>query len=328
MIAAGRSTMAYDPGIQEYVERARGALGNMADLGALTLTQRRLRADRAAALVNEPYPAWLEVSDTYIVLPGRELLVRVYRPRSQLPLPAIVFLHGGSFMAGSPQGHDFITASLACNTGAQVISVHYRRAPENPYPAPTEDSYEALCWAAREADLLGIDPHRIAVAGDSAGGNLAAACALLARDRNGPRLRMQALVYPTLDADFDTPSYLNNTNDAFLTRDAMKASFAAFLPSAGAYTDGYALPMRAASHAALAPAYLLLADHDPLLDDGIRYAEKLRAAHVPVQLRVGKGMIHGFMRARRFSDAVEAEFQLLCAALRSALDLPEPPGRW
>lgn len=320
--------MAYDPGIQAYVARMRSALADMAELSALTLTQRRARADRYAALINEPYPAWLDVSDTYIVLPGREIPVRVYRPRSEAPLPAIVYLHGGSFMAGSPQGHDFITASLACNTGAQVLSVHYRRAPENPYPAPTDDAYEALYWAAREAQLLGIDPQRIAVAGDSAGGNLAAACALLARDRGGPSLRMQALAYPTLDADFDTPSYLHNTEDAFLTREAMAGALEAFLPSAEARRDGYALPMRAASHAGLPPAYLMLADHDPLLDDGRRYAQKLRDAGNAVQLRIGEGMIHGFLRARRLSAVADAEFHLLCAALRQALALPEPAERW
>ncbi|MBV7484302.1 alpha/beta hydrolase [Bordetella sp. BOR01] len=320
--------MAFDSGIQAYVDRARRALGDMAGLRALSLTQRRIRADRYAALVREPYPDTLQVSDTYIVLPGHEIPVRVYRPCTEGPLPAIVYLHGGSFVAGSPQGHDFITASLACNTGAQVFSVHYRRAPENPYPAPTDDAYEALCWALREAELLGVDPERIAVAGDSAGGNLAAACALLARDRGGPRLRMQALIYPTLDADLDTPSYLNNTEDAFLTREAMAFALNAFLPSGLDTRDGYALPMRAPDHAGLPPAYLLLADHDPLLDDGRHYAEKLHAAGNAVQLRIGAGMIHGFLRARRLSATADAEFHLLCAALRQALDLPQPAARW
>ncbi|CAM3549262.1 Carboxylesterase NlhH [Bordetella sputigena] len=322
--------MAYDPGIQQYVDRTRKALAEMGDLGSLTLAQRRARADRQAALMNEPYPASLAVNDTYIVLPGREILVRVYRPRSDAPLPAIVYLHGGSFVAGSPQGHDFITASLAFNTGALVLSVHYRRAPENPYPAPTDDACEALTWAAREAAMLGIDADRIAIAGDSAGGNLAAACALLARDRGGPRLRMQALIYPTLDADLDTPSYLHNTQDAFLTREAMAYALESFLPpTVGAMRDdGYALPMRAASHAGLPPAYLLLADHDPLLDDGRRYADKLRAAGTDVEMRIGVGMIHGCLRARRLSAAVDMEFHRMCEALRKALALPEPAERW
>ncbi|MVW79532.1 alpha/beta hydrolase [Bordetella sp. 02P26C-1] len=319
--------MAYDSGIQAYVEQARQTLGNMAGL-KITLSQRRTRADQYAALVREPYPAFLEVSDTYIVKPGYEIPVRIYRPKRSGPLPTIVYLHGGSFVAGSPQGHDFITASLACNTGAQVLSVHYRRAPENPYPAPTQDAYDALCWALEEAELLNVDPERIAVAGDSAGGNLAAACALMARDKNGPALRMQALIYPTLDADLDTPSYLNNTEDAFLTRDAMTFALNAFLENDLSTQDGYALPMRAADHSRLPPAFMLLADHDPLLDDGLRYAEKLRAAGTDAQTRVGKGMIHGFLRARRFSEVAESEFQALCDALRKALNLPEPAQRW
>ncbi|WP_459618606.1 alpha/beta hydrolase [Bordetella sp. 2513F-2] len=320
--------MAHDPGIQAYVEHARRSMGDAAGLKALTVGQRRLRADRYAALVREAYPPTLSASDTYIVLPGREIPVRVYRPAADGPLPTIVYLHGGSFVAGSPQGHDFITASLACNTGAQVFSVHYRRAPENPYPAATDDAYEALCWAVREAEVLEVDPARIAVAGDSAGGNLAAACALLARDRGGPRLRMQALIYPTLDADLDTPSYLHNTEDAFLTRDAMAFALDAFLSGQLDTQDGYALPMRAASHRGLPPAYLLLADHDPLLDDGTRYAEKLRQAGGEAQVRIGKGMIHGFLRARRYSAVAEQEFQMMCAALRHALDLPAPASHW
>lgn len=320
--------MAYEEGIQAYVEHARSALGGMAGLKQLSLAERRMRADQYAALVQEPYPSNLQVSTTYIALPGREIPVRVYRPVATHPLPTIIYLHGGSFVAGSPEGHDFITASLAANTGAQVLSVHYRRAPENPYPAPTDDAYEALCWAHREAALLGVDPERLAIAGDSAGGNLAAACALLARDRGGPSLRMQALIYPTLDADLDTPSYLNNTDDAFLTRDAMAFALHSFLPGGLDKADGYALPMRAQSHANLAPAYLLLADHDPLLDDGTRYAEKLEAAGTPVELRIGKGMIHGFVRARRFSPVAEMELQRLCDALRHALELPEPTSRW
>ncbi len=170
--------------------------------------------------------------------------------------------------------------------------MHYRRAPENPYPAPTQDAYEALLWAADEADMLKVDTDRMAVAGDSAGGNLAAACALLARDRQGPRLRMQALVYPTLDADLNTHSYLHNTQDAFLTREAMSFALNAFLPDGLDGADGYALPMLATDHAGLPPAYLLLADHDPLLDDGLRYADKLRQAGTAAQVRVGQGMIH------------------------------------
>jgi acetyl esterase len=139
---------------------------------------------------------------------------------------------------------------------------------------------------------------------------------------------MLALIYPTLDANFATDSYLHNTQDAFLTRQAMVAALKAFLPADSAMHDGYALPMRAPDHAGLPPAYVMLADHDPLLDDGRLYAEKLHAAGVAVKSSTGKGMIHGFLRARRWSAVADAEFHLLCAALRQALELPEPAQRW
>lgn len=320
--------MTYTPGISNYVEHARSAMGRFAGLNDLTLNQRRLRADDYAALVREPYPEGLEVGDTFVVAEGREIFVRWYRPSAATQLPTILYFHGGSFVAGSPQGHDFITAGIACNTGAQVISVHYRRAPENPYPAALQDCYEVLLWAVRESAALGVDPERIALAGDSAGGNLAAACAILARDRKGPSVRQQVLIYPALDADLNTDSYLNNTQDAFLTRDAMIFALNAYLDGALSTADGYALPMRAASHENLPPAFILVADHDPLHDDGVRYQTKLRAAGVEAELRTGRGLIHGFLRARRFCPVVEHEFQAMCASIRTALDSCGPLISW
>lgn len=320
--------MTYTPGIQEYVEFAKRSVGQLAGLTGLTLAQRRIRADNYAELVREPYPEDLEVRDTFIVLEGREIFARIYRPRSEKALPTVVYFHGGSFVAGSPQGHDFITASIACNTGSQVVSVHYRRSPENPYPAAIQDCYESLCWVARESKILGVDVERLAVAGDSAGGNLAAACALLARDRNGPSLRMQVLIYPTLDADLKTESYLNNKRDAFLTSELMEFALDAYLAGDLGTTDGYALPMRANDHSNLPSTVILVADHDPLLDDGVRYREKLHRAGIEVELRIGKGLIHGFMRARRFCPIVEGEFQAMCSSIRKALDLSAPTRLW
>jgi len=321
--------MTYESGIEAYVAFARQAAGGLAGLKGLTLADRRTRADRYAELVREPYPGTLSVRDTYMVLPGRELFARIYRPDDVPgPLATVLYFHGGSFVAGSPQGHDFITASLAHHANVQVISVHYRRAPETPYPGPTEDCYAALCWTAEHADMLGVDVHRLGVAGDSAGGNLAAACALLARDRAGPALRIQALIYPTLDDDLDSPSYLNNTQDAFLTREAMEFAIDAFLPKGVPRDDGYALPMRARSHRDLPTTYIVVADHDPLMDDGRRYAEKLKLADVDVTLQVAPGAIHGFLRARRYSAMAESQCQLLCTALRNSMDRPAPRVPW
>ena len=200
--------------------------------------------------------------------------------------------------------------------------MHYRRAPENPYPAPNEDCYAALCWAVEQAERLGIDPSRIAVAGDSAGGSLAASCTLLARDRNGPKISHQTLIYPGLGAGPDTNSYRNNLDDLFLKPAGVDFAQRAFLGDVE--PDGYSSPLRNSSHAGLPPAYVLVAELDPLHDDGVLYAEKLQAAGVRATLRSAPGMVHGFVRARRWSKVAQAEFETMCADIRSALDLPVP----
>jgi acetyl esterase len=316
---------ALDPGVAAYVQRARELAGRMAGIVDLSPEERRLRAELLARVTAEPHPPTLSVHTTYITLPGREIPVRIYSPAGQGPHPAILYFHGGSWIAGSPESHDFITTSLAANTGAMVLSVHYRRAPENPYPAPTDDCYAALLWAAARAGALGIDPDRLAIAGDSAGANLAAACTLMARDRNGPAICHQTLLYPTLDDDLETPTYLAGT-DPILTRTAMREALDAFLPNGAGPEDGYALPMRALSLQGLPPACISIAALDPLRDDGLRYAERLEAAGVPVLTRVGPGLIHGYVRMRRMSTVAEAEFQAVCAAIRAALDIPDGPS--
>jgi len=316
---------AIDPGIVTYLERARQLAGRLTGVDGLSPEQRRLRADLMARLIAEPHPPGMTVHTTYVTLAGREIPIRVYRPQGDdAPRPSIVYCHGGSWIAGSPESHDFVTASLAANTGAQVLSVHYRRAPENPYPAPTEDCYAALCWAADRGEAIGVDIARLAIAGDSAGGNLAAACTLLARDRGGPAIRHQTLIYPTLDANLDTPSYLAGA-DPIVTREAMREALEAFLPNGAASADGYALPMRAPDLRGLPPAYLSVAALDVLRDDALNYAARLEEAGVPVTVRVGAGMTHSYVRARRLSVVAEREFQDMCAAIRAALDLPDGP---
>ncbi len=314
--------MPCDPEIVAFFDHVTREMDRFAATGGLTVEERRWRAEEYAALTAEPHPPGLESRQRYIALPGREVPVLVHRPRSSEPLPAIVFFHGGSYVAGSPQSHDFISASIAHNTGAAVISVHYRRAPENPYPAPTDDCYAAVCWAAQQAARLGIDPARIAVAGDSAGGSLAAACTLLARDRQGPSIRHQALMYPGLGAGPSTDSFRNNTHDLFLKPQGIEFAQKAFLGDA--VPDGYSSPLRADSHAGLPPAYVLVAELDPLHDDGMLYAQKLRDAGVPATFRSAPGMVHGFVRARRWSKVAQAEFAQMCAAMREALELPVP----
>ncbi|WP_431280950.1 alpha/beta hydrolase [Humitalea sp. 24SJ18S-53] len=320
--------MICDPEIETFfahVQREMSA--RFAATGGLSVEERRQRAEDYATLTAEPDPAELRSRQLYIGLPGREIPVLVHRPESTAPLPTILFFHGGSFVAGSPQSHHFISASIAHNTGAQVISVHYRRAPENPYPAPLEDCYAALLWAVAQAGPLGIDTTRMAVAGDSAGGNLAAACTLLVRDRGGPALRHQALIYPGLGGGSGTPSFQTHHDDLFLKPAGILFSQKAYLGEAMTAPDDYAAPLAASSLAGVPPAYILAAELDPLHDDGRLYAEKLQAHGVAATMRTAPGMVHGFVRARRWSQVAEREFQVLCAAIREALELPVPRTR-
>lgn len=308
-----------EPGLQAYLDHTRRVTAGLGPLGGLTAAQRRERAERYARATQEPHPHGLHTRTDYVVLTGREIPVRIYRP----PGPAqagLLYLHGGSWIAGSPETHDFVTASLAMNTGAQILSVHYRRAPENPYPAPTGDAFAALCWAFDNAEALGLDPARIGLAGDSAGGNLAAGAALMARDRGGPRPACLVLIYPVLDRDLDRPSY-QAARDPILTRDAMREAIEAFAPP----DEPYALPLRAPDLAGLPPTVLSVAERDPLRDEGLAFAARLRAASVPLWCREAPGMIHSYPRARRHSAVAEAEFQQLCAAIRTALSLPDLP---
>lgn len=308
-----------EPGLQAYLDHTRRVTAGLGPLGGLTPGQRRERAELYARATQEAHPPGLHTRTDYVVLPGREIPVRIYRP----PGPAragLVYLHGGSWIAGSPETHDFVTASLAMNTGAQILSVHYRRAPENPYPAPTEDAFATLRWAFDNAEALGLDPARIGLAGDSAGGNLAAGAALMARDSGRPRPACLVLIYPVLDRDLDTASY-RAARDPILTRRAMREALDAFAPQ----DDPYALPLRAPDLSGLPRTILSVAERDPLRDEGLAFAERLRAAGIPLWCREAPGMIHSYPRARRHSAAAEAEFRQLCAAIRAALSLPDLP---
>ena len=213
-----------------------------------------------------PFPDTLSVADRYIHAPGRMIQLRIYRPKDRERGPAILFFHGGGFIYGSIYTHDVYALGIAESAGAQVISVNYRLAPENPYPAATEDCYFALSWVAENADRLGIDSSRIAVGGDSCGGTLTAACTLMARDKNGPNIKYQFLIVPMLDTDFDSEQLYRQHGgsiqrprslhvvlahlpprrvgyDRFLCR--ADAGTRSFEPAAGIHIDGRARsPMR------------------------------------------------------------------------------------
>ncbi len=243
-----------------------------------------------------PPPEVASVRDIELALDGRTLAARLYLPLEQdgAALPLVLYFHGGGWVLGNLDTHDVPCRALSNASKAAVLSVAYRLAPEHPYPAAAEDCYAATVWAANNADMLGIDGTRLAVAGDSAGGNLAAAVALMIRDRGGPALAHQLLIYPVTDTDFDRASYkANGGGNYFLSTDAMRMFWDRYLGDI-AGEDAPLAKLIDSDLAGLPPATVITAQYDPLCDEGTAFAQKLSAAGVPTDYHCAPGMIHGF----------------------------------
>jgi len=258
------------------------------------------------------------VAEHEIRVPGGTIVVRCYSPGGAGPHPALVFYHGGGWVIGDLYTHDGICRTLTNAAGCVVASVDYRLAPESKYPVAVEDSYAALQWVVAHASQLGIDPRRVAVGGDSAGGNLSAAVALMARDRKGPALVSQILIYPVTNYAFDTPSYAENAEGYVLTREAMRWFWRHYLAREEQGREPLASPLRAPSLAGLPPALVITASHDPLRDEGEAYAARLRDAGVPVTLTRYDGLFHGFIRMTKFLDKARACVDEVAGTLRKA----------
>jgi acetyl esterase len=252
--------------------------------------------------------------------PHGDMPVRIYWPAtsSKAPTPVVVFAHGGGFVFCDLDTHDDLCRSLSNGIGAVVVSVDYRLAPESRWPAPADDVYAALCWVAHRAGELGGDASRLVVAGDSAGGNLAAVTALRARDRGGPHIACQALLYPVIAADFGTESYRRFETGFYNTRAAMEWYWDQYVPDAGDRDHPDASPLRA-DLSGLPPAVVITAGFDPLRSEGDRYAEALAAEGVPVVHRCYAGAIHGFMTMPVLTLAGAARRQV-CADIRGVLN--------
>ena len=265
------------------------------------------------------------VEDRTIPGPDGEVPVRIYHPRDAPdgPLPGIVYFHGGGWVICDLDSHDGSCRRLANEIHAVVVSVDYRLAPEHPWPAASEDSYAALCWVHEHADELGIDVTRLAVAGDSAGGNLAAVVALMARDRGGPPLAFQLLVYPVIDSTPERTRHASRTENAtgyFLILDQMEWYRTMYVGDDATGVEPYVSPNVAESHADLPPACVVTAEMDLLRDEGEHYAELLEAAGVPVTLYRAPGMFHGFFNMDAALDGAKQAQKVAFDAARAALD--------
>ena len=279
-----------------------------------------VRAGMAAGVLNTGEPeAVAKVENRTIPGPAGQIPVRVYTPSASGPHPGLVFFHGGGFVLCSLDTHDGICRSLANAAGSVVVSVDYRLAPEHPYPAAPEDCYAATQWVAKNGSELGIEVSRLAIGGDSAGGNLTAVTALMARDRGGPALRFQLMIYPVTDCGFGTESYRENGEGYFLTTGMMRWFWDKYLPDPKRAGEGYASPLRAANLSSLPPGLCITAGYDPLRDEGEAYAERLRQAGVDVRTSRYPGMFHGFLSMTAQLDQARKAVAEAGAALRAAL---------
>jgi acetyl esterase len=280
---------------------------------------RRLYAERCKVVMPKNAPP----TQTRVLLTPGGVILRAYRPgalpRTE-PLPALVFFHGGGWTIGDLDTHDMLCRELASGARCAVFSVEYRLAPESPFPAAVDDSIAATDFVFRNAESLAVHPDRIAVGGDSAGGNLAAVVALHARDAGGPPLCFQLLIYPATDQNLETDSLRQNGEGYLLTRSLMEKFRSYYLPRPADYADWRASPALARSHAGLPPAFVLTAGYDPLLDEGRQYVERLTRAGVDAAHREYPDMIHGFIVMGGVLDTANAAVADCCAALRRAFD--------
>ena len=304
--------------------QAQGLLAAMAEEGAPPLYELSLEDARAApgAIVEliGPGPAVASVRDIEVPVGAGRVSARVYEPALDGP-GTVVYYHGGGWVIGSIEQWDAVTRALAVRSGCRVVSVDYRLAPEHRFPAAADDAYDAFVWVAEN---LG-DGGPVVVAGDSAGGNLAAVAAIRARDEGGPPIALQVLVYPVVDHDFTRSSYTEHGSGGLILNAAeMMWFWDHYAPDAAARDHPHASPLRAADHSALPPAYVLVAEFDPLRDEGLAYAAKLEAAGVPVTVRRFDDQIHAFFGMVNLMESADAAVADVGSAIRAACAAARP----
>ena len=311
--------MALDPQVKAVLELV--AKANRPAYNTLSPKDaRQLFIDTRPASTPTP-PQIGSVRDVTAQGPHGAIPLRVYRPAGAADgtrLPAYLFFHGGGWVIGDVNTHDVLCRQLTVASGASVISVDYRLAPEHKFPAAADDSWAATTWVVAHAAELGLDASRVAVGGDSAGGNLATVVALMARDAGGPAIKLQTLIYPVTDVMRETRSYGDFADGYLLTRDSMRWFVAQYLPAGDQARDWRVSPLRAPSLAGLPPALIITAGFDPLRDEGEMYAGRLRDAGNMVDYVCYGGMIHGFIGMGKLLDTAQRAITHIGDSLRQA----------
>lgn len=302
------------PELAEFVAMTLGFTATEPDINGM-----REAYSRMCQAFTPERPAGLEVSDFALV----DVPIRCYRPTGPAPecgWPCVMYVHGGGWVVGDLDSHDFVTAVLAADLNAMVLAVDYRLAPECPFPAAFDDCLAVWRAVQLHTGRLGIDPHRVAVAGDSAGGNLAAAVCLALRDAGEAQPVGQALIYPGLGGASNLPSRSECADAPLLSSNDLECYRALYLSRREQEKLPYAMPLMATDFSALAPAFIAVAQFDPLRDDGACYHQRLMEAGVPSYFYPGLGLVHGCLRARGKAAEVDALYEALVGALRGLLD--------
>jgi acetyl esterase len=312
--------MPLDPQVRALLDEM--AAQDQAPLPDMDAAQAREMMRQLATLARYPDQRAPTV-DQSIPGPAGDVPIRVYAPEASEPLPVVVYFHGGGWVIGDIQTHDATCQQLATSVPAAVVSVDYRLAPEHPYPAPVEDCLAATRWVHEHGRDLGVDGSRLAVAGDSAGGNLAALVSLRARDDGRPPIAFQLLIYPATDLTCSFPSYVENGDGYLLTGESVRWFLDQYIPEADR-KNAEASPHFATDLSGLPPALIITAEFDPLRDEGEAYGDRLEEAGVPVTVTRYDGMIHGFFAMDTLLTSATRAMGAAAAALREALYRPGP----
>ncbi|MCO5070251.1 MAG: alpha/beta hydrolase [Rhizobiaceae bacterium] len=282
----------------------------------LTVEEQRDNWNAYAARLNRPHPETLEVTDRHVQGAGHEVQIRIYRPKAaSRPTPCMIYMHGGGFMLGDLDSSDSIAWGFAVGMNAIVISVDYRLTPEHPWPAGFDDCYAVLEWAASQGSAIGIDPERIVIGGDSAGGRFSACVSQKSRDMGGPRIRAQAVIYGNAGSIENAGSMTEFAEGYGLTAARSRDFSQKLFPHGAPVDDPHAFPINAKDLSGLPPTLVHVAEYDPIRDAGRAYAARLILAGNDVVFREARGMIHGFMRARFVGTQAAAEFDYICKFL-------------